>query len=176
MAVRVLAATGMDGQRIRQALGTGQVLGELGRQRLLLVEGQLDRQGKFDLLEQPPIGAFIQVGSIPVVGGALGPLGQVAGLSVQHLVTVAGVTALPLDVIGFRLGRLAAVPAAGLGRKVIDGHRGLAPCNGPRRAHSPKGVPAGQFLEEKPVSAPSRQNDGRGLRRMCSDDSIMAST
>lgn len=51
----------MDGQRIRQALGTGQVLGELGRQRLLLVEGQLDRQGKFDLLEQPPIGAFIQV-------------------------------------------------------------------------------------------------------------------
>lgn len=63
MAVRVLAATGMDGQRIRQALGTGQVLGELGRQRLLLVEGQLDRQGKFDLLEQPPIGAFIQVGA-----------------------------------------------------------------------------------------------------------------
>lgn len=55
VAVRVLAATGMDGQRIRQALGTGQVLGELGRQRLLLVEGQLDRQGKFDLLEQPPL-------------------------------------------------------------------------------------------------------------------------
>lgn len=26
------------------------------------------------------------------------------------------------------------------------------------------------------VTAPSRQNDGRGLRRMCSDDSIMAST
>ena len=159
MAVRVLAATGMDGQRIRQALGTGQVLGELGRQCLLLVEGQLDRQGKFDLLEQPPIGAFIQVGSIPVVGGPLDELRHVPGFGVQDFIHVAGILAFALDVVGLGPGRLAARPAAGFRRKVINRHAAslllllFGSMQWPSESAPPEGWPLGQFLEEKPVSA-----------------------
>ena len=160
VAVRVLAATGMDGQRIRQALGTGQVLGELGRQRLLLVEGQLDRQGKFDLLEQPPIGAFIQVGSIPVVGGPLDELRHVPGFGVQDFIHVAGILAFALDVVGLGPGRLAARPAAGFRRKVINRHAAslllllFGSMQWPSESAPPEGWPLGQFLEEKPVNAP----------------------
>ena len=42
------------------------MLGKLCHQRLLLVEGQLDGQGKFDLLVQSPVGAFVQIGCIPI--------------------------------------------------------------------------------------------------------------
>jgi hypothetical protein len=155
VAVGVLAATGVDGQRVRQALGTGQVLGELGRQRLLLAESQLDRQGKFDFFEQPPIGAFMQVGSIPVVGGPLDELRHVPGFGVQHFIHVAGILAFALDVVGLGLGRLAARPAAGFRRKVINRHAAplwfwfcfSAPCNGPRRAHRPEGGRQASFLK-----------------------------
>lgn len=178
----VLAVTGMDRQRIRQTFGTGQVLGELGRQRLLLVEGQLDRQGKFDLLEQPPIGAFMQVGGIPVVGGPLDELRHVPGFGVQDFIHVAGILAFALDVVGLGPGRLAARPAAGFRRKVINRHAAslllllFGSMQWPSESAPPEGWPLGQFLEEKPVSAPSRQNDGRGLQRLCYDDSMMAST
>ena len=182
MAVRVLAATSMDGQRIRQALGTGQVLGELGRQRLLLVEGQLDRQGKFDLLEQPPIGAFIQVGSIPVVGGPLDELRHVPGFGVQDFIHVAGILAFALDVVGLGPGRLAARPAAGFRRKVINRHAAslllllFGSMQWPSESAPPEGWPLGQFLEEKPVSAPSPYKVGSGLPPLCLHDSLRDST
>ena len=41
----------MNRQRIRQALDLGQVLGEVVHEHPLLIERQLDWQGKFNLFE-----------------------------------------------------------------------------------------------------------------------------
>ncbi|WP_268915824.1 hypothetical protein [Aeromonas caviae] len=51
VAMRVLTPPLMNRQRIRQALDLGQVLGEVVHEHPLLIERQLDWQGKFNLFE-----------------------------------------------------------------------------------------------------------------------------
>lgn len=97
----------------------------------------------------------------PLSGGPLDELRHVPGFGVQDFIHVAGILAFALDVVGLGPGRLAARPAAGFRRKVINRHAAslllllFGSMQWPSESAPPEGWPLGQFLEEKPVSAPS---------------------
>ncbi|WP_410963303.1 hypothetical protein, partial [Salmonella sp. SAL4455] len=85
-------------------------------------------------------------------------------------------------VVGLGPGRLAARPAAGFRRKVINRHAAslllllFGSMQWPSESAPPEGWPLGQFLEEKPVSAPSPYKVGSGLPPLCLHDSLRDST
>lgn len=95
----------------------------------------------------------------PLSGGPLDELRHVPGFGVQDFIHVAGILAFALDVVGLGPGRLAARPAAGFRRKVINRHAAslllllFGSMQWPSESAPPEGWPLGQFLEEKPVSA-----------------------
>ena len=97
----------------------------------------------------------------PLSGGPLDELRHVPGFGVQDFIHVAGILAFALDVVGLGPGRLAARPAAGFRRKVINRHAAslllllFGSMQWPSESAPPEGWPLGQFLEEKPLSAPS---------------------
>ena len=66
VAMRVLAGAGVQRQRVGQVLRVGQMVGKAHRQLLPLAGVQGERQGKFQALEQPPVGPLVQVGRVPV--------------------------------------------------------------------------------------------------------------
>ncbi|WP_411907617.1 hypothetical protein, partial [Salmonella enterica] len=80
---------------------------------------------------------------------------------VQDLIHVAGILDFALDVVCLGPGRLAARPAAGFLRKVINSHAAslllllFGTMQWPTESAPPEGWPLGQFLEETPGSAPS---------------------
>ena len=100
----------------------------------------------------------------------------------QDFIHVAGILAFALDVVGLGPGRLAARPAAGFRRKVINRHAAslllllFGSMQWPSESAPPEGWPLGQFLEEKPVSAPSPYKVGSGLPPLCLHDSLRDST
>ena len=110
MRVGVLPLAMMHGQRVGQPLaGAGGHRGrELTRQGDLLALGQLLGQGKFNVAEQPPIGALVRVRRRPIRARVvLRPIRHMAGFAVDDIIILAAlVLALALDVIGMRRCRL----------------------------------------------------------------------
>ena len=123
--VRILAvrAAPVDRQRIGQPLPGAHPLGECARQRLPPAGVQFARQGELQLAVEPPVGALVRVGRLPVGARVLlRPRGHMPALAVLQFVLVPLVAPLALDVLALGRRRLPTSAGTEAGFEVIDRH------------------------------------------------------
>ena len=121
--ILAVRAAAVEGERIGQPLPGAHLLGERARERTPPDRVQFARQGELDLAVEPPVGALVLVGRLPVGARVLlGPRRHMPALAVLQLVLVPLVAALALDVVALGRRRLptGAGPIADF--EVIDGH------------------------------------------------------
>ena len=123
--VGVLAgrAAAVEGERIRQPLARAYLLGERARERTPAARVQLARERELDLAVEPPVGALMRVGRLPIrARGILRPLGHIPALAVFQFVPVPLVAPIALDVLALGRRRLPTGARTKARFEVIDGH------------------------------------------------------
>ena len=116
-------AAAVEGERIGQPLPAAHPLGERARELPPPARVQFARQSELELAVEPPVGALMRVGRLPVGARVVrSPRGHVAVLHMLAFLAVIGIATIALDVIVLGAGGLPTGAGTETDLEVIDRH------------------------------------------------------